>query len=272
MTSTMPNHFTQSVFSSASIHYFTMFQDNYGYLITDGKSRRAATVDPGDGELVLSWAEKLGLELTTVICTHKHWDHVGGNLFLKNAIPTLEIIGPSYEEIPGVTKTVNDGDSFLFESLKFSTIHAPCHTMGHVLYFVEEAGMEGSHRPVLFSGDTLFVGGCGRFFEGTAEQMQTNMERIASLPHETLVFCAHEYTTGNYRFLAHIDPDNCYQKLIETEGVRAKNLPTIPSDIATELKYNLFMNCANPSVQALLGTSDAVNTMAKLRQLKNEFK
>lgn len=266
------SHYTQPVFTNGAIHYFTMFQDNYGYLITDGKSNRAATVDPGDGEAVLFWAEKLGLQLTTVICTHKHGDHVGGNLFLKSMIPDLDIIGPSYEEIPGLTRAVNDGDSFLFESLRFSTIYSPCHTAGHVLYFVEEENAETRSKPVLFSGDTLFVGGCGRFFEGTASQMQANMEKIAKLPEETLVFCAHEYTQGNYRFLAHIDPETCSEKFAEINEMRANNIPTIPSDIGTELKYNLFARCNNPDLQKRLGAVDAVDAMGKLRSLKNEFR
>lgn len=264
--------YTLPIFSTGAIHYFNMFQDNYGYLITDGKSNRAATVDPGDGEAVLSWAEKLGLELTTIICTHKHSDHVGGNLYIKNLLPSVEIIGPGYEEIPGLTKPVMDGDSFLFESLKFSTIHTPCHTSGHVLYFVEEVDASEPQKPILFSGDTLFVGGCGRFFEGTAAQMQDNMERISSLPHETLVFCAHEYTLSNYRFLANIDPDTCSNKLASIELQRSQNLPTIPSDIATELNYNLFMKCHDPDLQTRLGVSSAIDAMGKLRSLKNDFR
>lgn len=266
-------HYSVSAFSSASVHFFTMFRDNYGYLITDGKSNRAATVDPGDGEAVLSWANKLGLDITTVICTHKHNDHVGGNLFLKSAIPDLKIIGPSYEAdaIPGLTQAVNDGESFMFESLRFTTLYTPCHTSGHVLYFVEEASSESGQDPLLFSGDTLFVGGCGRFFEGTPDQMLQNMDRIASLPPQTKVFCAHEYTQGNYQFLAHIDTARCGEKLEEVLRLRAESKPTIPSDIATELKYNLFMNCHDENLKKLLGTSTSIDTMAKLRELKNSF-
>jgi hydroxyacylglutathione hydrolase len=263
---------THPVFNGGKVHFFTMFQDNFGYLITDGKSNRAATVDPGDGEAVLDWAQQLGLELTTVICTHKHSDHVGGNLYLKSAIPSLEIIGPKYEEIPGLTRAVEDGETFTFESLKFNTLYVPCHTAGHVAYFVEELGHEGKQPGVLFSGDTLFVGGCGRFFEGTPEEMQANMERLSTLPPETLVFCAHEYTQSNYRFLAHIDEESCGEKYEEIVSLRSRNLPTVPSTIDSEMRFNLFMKCHDPKLQSILGTSTAVDTMRQLRELKNQFR
>lgn len=262
---------TVNAFTSAKVYLFPMFNDNYGYLLTDGKSNRAACVDPGDGERVYEWAQKLGLDLTTIICTHKHMDHVGGNEFLKSVIPSINVIGTKYEPIPALTTGVGEGDVFFFESLKFTTLYTPCHTAGHVVYLVEEQGAESGETPLLFSGDTLFVGGCGRFFEGTPEQMLTNMDRFATLPPKTLIFCAHEYTMGNFKFLASVASDRCGARLAEIEEKRANSIPTIPSTIEDEVHFNLFMNCRDPSVQAAVGEEDAVETMAKLREMKNRF-
>jgi hydroxyacylglutathione hydrolase len=260
----------------ADVHLVPMFTDNYGYLVVDPGSNRAFTVDPGDGQAIYEATKALGLTLTTVLCTHKHADHVGGNQYLKSQIPELEIIGTKYEEIPGVTKQVGDGEEFtLFDNaLHVRTIYSPCHTAGHVLYHVTKVDNQDNDRvlPMLFSGDTLFVGGCGRFFEGTAAQMLENMDKIATLPHNTLVFCAHEYTESNYRFLAHVDP-SLQGKYEEIKNMRASKIPTVPSTIADELQHNLFARCREEHVQTLMGASnDPVAAMQELRNRKNNFK
>ena len=123
----------------------------------------------------------------------------------------------------------------------------------------------------MFSGDTLFVGGCGRFFEGNAQQMLQNMDLYATLPGSTQVFCAHEYTEGNYKFLNSVDANTCGRKFAEIQQIRAEGRPTIPSSISEELKYNLFMKCHDPSLQQILGVSTAVDAMHELRTRKNNF-
>ncbi len=260
----------------ADVHLVPMFSDNYGYLIVDPATKTAVTVDPGDGEAILTASRELGLTLTTVLCTHKHGDHVGGNDFLKQNIPNLEIIGTKYEDIPAVTKPVGDGEEFsLFrDRLRVRTIFTPCHTAGHVLYYISNADQcdEAAKIPMLFSGDTLFVGGCGRFFEGTAAQMLENMDKIASLPLDTLVFCAHEYTESNYKFLAHVDP-SLQEKYDKIRLIRANGLPTIPSTIGDELQHNLFAKCRDERTQSLVGfKGDPIATMHELRTRKNGFK
>ena len=207
----------------ASVYLVPMFSDNYGLLLVDendncsGGKRTATCVDPGDSAAILRAVDELNLDLKYILCTHKHSDHVGGNSLIRQHIPSVQIIGTAYEEIPEVNLKVADGDTFSLGDLQVQTIYTPCHTKGHVLYFVQRkvamqvvgsdaSGSESSsfssvrdlQTPILFTGDTLFVGGCGRFFEGTATDMLTNMDRIATLPAHTVVFCAHEVTTLSY--------------------------------------------------------------------------
>lgn len=258
--------------SVAEVIMVPMFRDNYGYLLIDPGSNSVACVDPGDGEAISKAVADLGLNLSTLLCTHKHSDHVGGNLYLKNQFPNLNIVATKYEEIPGATTLVGDGDVFHFGDLQIRTFYTPCHTKGHVLYLVERKTPHPQYnRPILFSGDTLFAGGCGRFFEGTANEMQHNMEVIAQLPPDTQIYCAHEYTESNYKFLASIDPELCQVKYEEIQAIRRAGRPTLPSLLSDELQYNLFMQCHTSRLQAQLGTSTSVETMAELRSRKNNF-
>lgn len=271
-----------------------MFTDNYGLLLVDEldqdpllaadssvarRKRSAACVDPGDGDAILRAVEALDLDLKVLLCTHKHADHIGGNAILRKSLPSLHIIGTAYEEIPEVDTKAKDGDIFHFGGLEIETIHAPCHTKGHVLYFVRRSPSASlpstaPTTPILFSGDTLFVGGCGRFFEGTASDMLKNMDRIASLPAETHVFCAHEYTESNLRFLVSVDGGNeaCVNMFDEVKEKRSRNVPTLPTTLERELTYNLFMKCREPRTQTLLGCRNAEEAMGTLRKRKNDFK
>lgn len=148
----------------------------------------------------------------------------------------------------------------------------PCHTRGHVA-FLASSLHDSTFAPILFPGDTLFVGGCGRFFEGTATQMLKNMDRFSSLPSDTAIYCAHEYTDNNYRFLVTIDRERCERRFAEILRCRDINEPTVPSSIGQELQSNLFMLCRDENVQKLLkNIGKPVETMGTLRTLKNNFK
>ena len=265
-----------------TVYLVPMFSDNYGLLLVDEKDttsskRIAACIDPGDGLAILKAADALNLDLKYVLCTHKHADHVGGNTVIRQRLPSVQIIGTGYEEIPEINIKVHDGDSISFGGLEIKTIYAPCHTKGHVLYYVQRkektTGDSREESPILFSGDTLFVGGCGRFFEGTASDMLANMDRIASLPPDTHVFCAHEYTESNLKFLASIDDGPaCSSMLSEVVAKRRANIPTVPSTVGRELEYNLFMKCREARTQELLKCRNAEETMGTLRKRKNDFK
>jgi len=213
--------------------------------------------------------KELDVELKMLFCTHKHADHVGGNLELARLFPGISIYGPSYEPIPGCTHQLKENDEVSLGSLQFQVLYTPCHTSGHIAYFTPRNAEDSPS--MLFPGDTLFVGGCGRFFEGTAAQMLSNMDKFASLPEETQVFCAHEYTESNYRFLASIDPEiePEYQKM---KSLRSSGLPTIPSTIGQEIATNLFMKCREQRLWSLIGVDSAEMAMQTLRESKNNFR
>mmetsp|Transcript_28987 Transcript_28987/g.39815 ORF Transcript_28987/g.39815 Transcript_28987/m.39815 type:complete len:276 (-) Transcript_28987:818-1645(-) len=260
-----------------SVYLVPMFSDNYGLLLVDDgeveTKRSAACIDPGDGQAILRAVEELNLDLKLVLCTHKHNDHIGGNKEIRKQIPSVHIIGTAYEEIPEINTKAKDGDIFTFGNFQIRTIYAPCHTKGHVLYFVTNSN-QADAAPILFSGDTLFVGGCGRFFEGNAADMLRNMDRIAELPPQTNVFCAHEYTESNLRFLSSVDPlDPSISKMFQQVSEKRRHLvPTLPTTIAEELSYNLFMKCRERRTQQVLNCNSPEEAMAMLRARKNEFK
>lgn len=259
--------------SVAQVFMFPMFSDNYGYLIVKPGTKEAACVDPGDGNAVLQASRDLDLHLVQAWCTHKHADHVGGIATLKSALPDLEVIATRYEEIPHASRLVSDRDEFSFGDLKVRTLYTPCHTKGHVLYHVTRDPEDEHHtQPILFSGDTLFVGGCGRFFEGNAADMLRNMDLIATLPETSQVFCAHEYTESNYKFLNSIAPEKVEEKYEGIRGMRRSGTPTVPSTIAEEIRFNLFMQCHDSQLQERLGASSAEDAMRMLREMKNNFK
>ncbi|PFH31241.1 hydroxyacylglutathione hydrolase [Besnoitia besnoiti] len=246
--------------------------DNYAYLLIDRATKAAACIDPAEPEKVLKAAQAAGAELKMCLCTHKHLDHSGGSPSLSQKRPDLEMVGSGYEETPGVKKTVRDGDMLSLGDLHIRVLHTPCHTGGHVLYFVTSP-KQPSLAPIIFTGDTLFVGGCGRFFEGTAQQMvHALLEVIKPLPANTRVFCGHEYTKSNLEFALKVEPGNAdlKAKYDWTVKQREAQQPTIPSTIEQELRFNPFMRVEEKSVQeAMKSVGDTVETMQRLRELKN---
>jgi hydroxyacylglutathione hydrolase len=252
----------------ANVHIIPILQDNYSYLLLDRKKDTVACIDPGYAPPIIEATQKLGLKIELILCTHKHDDHVGGVLDLWNAYG-CKVVGPTYEHINGVTHHVKHGDIINFGNLSINVIHTPCHTAGHVCYYVDNVNSD--KLPILFSGDTLFAGGCGRFFEGDANQMLSNMDTFSSLPDTTRVYCGHEYTLSNIQFIHSIDPLSCHEYYENAKDKRKRNIPTIPTTIEDEKKYNIFMRCREKHIQNLLQCSDSVETMNKLRNMKNSF-
>mmetsp|Transcript_29119 Transcript_29119/g.36546 ORF Transcript_29119/g.36546 Transcript_29119/m.36546 type:complete len:350 (+) Transcript_29119:59-1108(+) len=268
--------------SSADLDYGTCGQvipvpilnDNYAYLLVDPTSQKCACVDPAEPEKLLEAAQSRGLKLDTLLCTHHHWDHAGGNEKMAKMVPGIEVVSSSYESIPEVTTALKDGDEFLFGNLKVKALYTPCHTKGHILFYITPANDQASGDPILFSGDTLFVGGCGRFFEGDASQMtRALMEVAAKLPKETKVFCGHEYTLGNLAFAESVEPNNTelLNKLQWAKSQLEQGKYTIPSTIGEELTYNPFMRVDQPSVKSATGAQDPERVMHLLREMKNNF-
>jgi len=251
-----------------------ILSDNYAYLLVDRVTKKTACIDPAEPEKLLKAAEQRGLTVDTVLCTHHHLDHAGGNEKIARLIPGINIVSTAYESIPAATTSLKNGDEIIFGSLKIKALYTPCHTRGHILFYITSADGATPGDPILFSGDTLFVAGCGRFFEGDAAQMtQALTEVIPQLPKETKIFCGHEYTLGNLRFALSVEPDNpdTKAKLDWAEKQLKAGKYTVPSTIAEELNYNPFMRVKITAVQNALGTHGAAETMASLREKKNNF-
>ncbi|XP_068243146.1 hydroxyacylglutathione hydrolase, mitochondrial isoform X2 [Palaemon carinicauda] len=247
--------------------------DNYMYLLMDEKTKEAAIVDPVEPKTVLAAVEETGANLTTVLTTHHHWDHAGGNKQLVSLFDKpLKVLGGD-DRIEALTQKVTHGDSFKVGSLNVECLFTPCHTQGHICYSVTSS--EPDHKPAVFTGDTLFLGGCGKFFEGNAVEMHRALiEVLGSLPDHTLVYCGHEYAMQNLRFGSHIEPDNVdiQEKLDWVKDQREKGLPSVPSTIGEEKRINPFMRVTEAPVQQHAGTTEPVATMAAIRAEKDNWK
>ena len=218
--------------------------DNYAYVLLAPGSKRALVVDPGEAEPVERALDTLGVTLGAILATHHHADHVGGNAALAQRYPGLKVFGYTSDRgrIPAQTEFLEDGQEFVAEGLAFRALHIPGHTLGAVAYVGE-----GS----VFTGDTLFAGGCGRLFEGTPAQMHQSLNvTLAALPDATLVYCGHEYTASNLRFAAHVEPGNTAisEKAKRVAEQRAQNIATVPSTLEEEKATNPFMRVDSPAI------------------------
>ena len=252
------------------------FSDNYIWLLHDGQ--RALVVDPGDAAPVIAALDALGLTLAAILVTHHHPDHVGGLAALRSRL-NGPIFGPARERIPEPFTPLLDGAVVEANGWDFEVIDVPGHTSGHIAYFHRPADDEKGAAPILFCGDTLFSGGCGRLFEGTPAQMHHSLSRLGALPGNTRVCCAHEYTLSNLRFAAAVEPANAAlgRYIAQCEAVRAQGQYTLPSSIAVELAVNPFMRCDAPDVVAAALAHGAPNAsgaavLGALREWKNGFR
>ncbi|CAA2960564.1 hydroxyacylglutathione hydrolase cytoplasmic [Olea europaea subsp. europaea] len=255
------------------ILHIPCLEDNYAYMIIDEATKEAAVVDPVEPHSILRVAQENGVDLKLVLTTHHHWDHAGGNEKLRQLVPAIKVYGGSIDNVQGCTNKVENGDKIsLGAEINILCLHTPCHTKGHISYYL--TGKEGED-PAVFTGDTMFIAGCGKFFEGTAEQMYHSLcVTLGSLPKPTRVFCGHEYTVKNLLFSSIVEPDNVRisQKLSWAQQKRAKGLPTIPSTIEEELETNLFMRVDLPEVQEKVGCKSPVEAMREIRKRKDEWR
>lgn len=250
------------------------FRDNYIWLLRQEKS--ALVVDPGDAAPVLATLDRLGLTLRAILVTHHHADHQGGVGELV-ARCGAEVFGPAAESITALTRPLSGGETIrplagavdAAADPAFAVLAVPGHTRGHLAYY---------RKGLLFCGDTLFGAGCGRLFEGTPAQMAASLDRLAALPGDTTVHCAHEYTEQNLRFALAVEPDNpLLRRRVETvAALRARGLPSVPSTLAEERATNPFLRCGEPAVIAAArirapDAADPVTVFAALREWRNGF-
>jgi hydroxyacylglutathione hydrolase len=248
------------------------FRDNYIWAVRRGA--KAAVVDPGDAAPVLAWLDANGVELTAVLATHHHADHVGGIPALR-ARYDVPVFGPAHEPIPARTHPLGEGDRIVVPGvdLLLSVLDIPGHTAGHIAYYTMPPDA------LVFCGDTLFAAGCGRIFEGTPEQMWSSLSKLAALDESTRVYCGHEYTLANLRFAAAVEPasKDIEVRTVHERDKRERGVPTLPSTIGAEHATNPFLRAALPDVMARTAARagrpvrDAVDAFATLREWKNAF-
>lgn len=246
------------------------FRDNYIWLVTDATGSRVIAVDPGAAEPVQEALDRHHLTLAAIFCTHHHGDHSGGigALVAAHRVP---VYGPASEAVAGVTHRMQEGDSVSLDGFgRYRVLDVPGHTRGHVAFVSDEH---------LFCGDTLFSGGCGRLFEGDADQLYASLMKLAALPAATRVYCGHEYTLANLRFALTIEPDN--RDLIDyyerVQQQRGNHEPTLPSTIGLERRINPFLRTDTPAVRRAAERSrqksdTAATIFATLRRWKDDFK
>lgn len=248
------------------------FTDNYIWLLQDLERRRCAVVDPGDAAPVQAWlAAHRDWQLSDILITHHHHDHVGGVAQLK-AATGARVLGPAKENIPARDLALGEGDRVEVLSHIFDVTEVPGHTLGHIAYYQAD-------QHWLFCGDTLFAAGCGRLFEGTAEQMHDSLSRLAALPAQTLVYCTHEYTLSNLRFAQAAEPNNpeVAQRLLEVSAWREAGQISLPSTLALERATNPFLRSAETSIKEKIDERDGnrnrspSEVFAGLRAWKDNF-
>jgi hydroxyacylglutathione hydrolase len=255
--------------AALEIHQFPCLEDNYGYLVRDRDSGVTTTIDTPDATAIRAALSRKGWRLDQIWNTHHHADHAGGNLELKAEFG-CRIVGPraDAERIPGIDLAVGEGDVVELGSRRARVFDTPGHTRGHIVYVFDT-------ERVAFTGDTLFSMGCGRLFEGTPAQMWDSLQKLLTLPDDTRVYCAHEYTQKNARFALTLEPDNAAlrERAAEVDRLRANGLPTIPSTIGRERATNPFLRPDSPDLQATVGLRGAplATVFGAARERRNRF-
>ncbi len=246
--------------------------DNYIFLLHDISSNTAAVVDPAEAEPVIKKLHELKAELVAIFNTHHHNDHVGGNKQLIQQYPQVTVYGGVEDKgrIPGQQVFLEEGSCINFADRTGEVFFIPGHTRAHIAYyFPSQSGEAGE----LFCGDTLFAGGCGRLFEGTPIQMVDSLRKLSSLPDNTRVWCAHEYTLKNLQFAVTVDADNSdlQQRYDEVKARRSRGEATVPSLLGVEKRTNPFLRYSQPALQLSVNSNDPVQTFARLRGMKDKF-
>lgn len=275
------NTITNNQNKTLSISGITAFTDNYIWCVND--TANAMVVDPGDAMPVIDYLTQNQLTLTDILITHHHWDHVGGLEELKKAYPKVKIYGPNNPKIHQIEFALSEGDRVELTDfdLTFDILQTPGHTLDHIVYTNDE---------LIFCGDTLFSGGCGRMFEGTPDVFYKSLQKLASLPANLKVYCTHEYTLSNLKFALSVEPNNStlkqYFNWVKTQ--RESDLCTLPSTIERERAINPFLRCHSDDIRNNINdvehelNTDASNSMinsrkkevlmfAALRKLKDNF-
>ncbi len=248
-----------------------ILKDNYVWALIDEEKKTALIIDPGEAQPVIDFLQQHHLHLLAILVTHHHWDHTNGIEAIKRQFP-VPVYGPANENITGLTHPLSETESITIEGFPASIaiLDIPGHTSGHIAYYLQGK---------LFCGDTLFAAGCGRLFEGTATEMKDSLQKIMSLPDETEIYCAHEYTVNNLRFAQLVEKDNAAitERIKQVNELRHQNKPSLPSTLKEEKETNPFLRCelatVKSSVEKHAGEKfdNSVEVFKALRKWKDSF-
>ena len=251
-----------------SVEPIKAYTDNYIWLVSTNEG--SIVVDPGESKEILNLIDANEIDLKGVLITHHHYDHTNGLLDLTNKM-NLEVYGP--EKIEGINNIVNESDKFSLIGIDFEVIEIPGHTLDHLAFY-----SPNNEDPILFCGDTLFAGGCGRVFEGTFEQMFESLKKISNYPKETKIFCGHEYTLSNLKFALEADEDNkqLADEYINVKKLISSDIPSLPTNLNKELKVNPFLRCneiniKNKVIDKFDIIDDELEIFTALRKWKDNF-
>ena len=246
------------------------FDDNYIWLMTTNEG--SIVIDPGESKNLLKAIEKKNIKLDAILITHHHYDHTGGIEELLMKYPNLKVYGPN-NNIDLIKSRLRDGELLNIIGIDFEVIEIPGHTLDHIAYYANI-----NNSPILFCGDTLFAGGCGRVFEGTFDQMYESLLKLKKLPQNTRIYCGHEYTINNLKFAKAVEPDNVdlIKRYNDAINLRKNNKPTLPSTLSIELKTNPFLRAEKNNVQKIISNKFKTGFSEKeifsaLRQWKDNF-
>ncbi len=255
------------------VYRLEALSDNYIFLLHDPEQNIAAVVDPAEAKPVLQRLQDLGAELVAIFNTHHHLDHVGGNQQLMQHFKQVQVYGGAEDRgrIPGQQVFLKEGDRVHFADRSAEVLFVPGHTRAHIAYYFHpnNAGEAGD----LFCGDTLFAGGCGRLFEGSPAQMVESLTKLQTLPDNTKVWCAHEYTLKNLQFAITVDRSNTdlQSRFASVKAARSQREATVPSMLGLEKRTNPFLRWNQPALQSAVNSHDPVQTFARLRGMKDQF-
>ena len=251
-----------------SVEPIKAYTDNYIWLVSTNEG--SIVVDPGESKEILNLIDSNKIDLRGVLITHHHYDHTNGLLDLTNKI-NLEVYGP--KKIEGINNIVKESDKFSLIGIDFEVIEIPGHTLDHLAFY-----SSNNKDPILFCGDTLFAGGCGRVFEGTFEQMFKSLKKISNYPKETKIFCGHEYTLSNLKFALEADEDNkqLADEYINVKKLISSDIPSLPTNLNKELKVNPFLRCneiniKNKVIDKFDIIDDELEIFTALRKWKDNF-
>ena len=251
-----------------SVEPIKAYTDNYIWLVSTNEG--SIVVDPGESKEILNLIDTNEIDLKGVLITHHHYDHTNGLLDLTNKM-NLEVYGP--KKIEGINNIVEESDKFSLIGIDFEVIEIPGHTLDHLAFY-----SSNNKDPILFCGDTLFAGGCGRVFEGTFEQMFKSLKKISNYPKETKIFCGHEYTLSNLKFALEVDEDNkqLADEYINVKKLISSDIPSLPTNLNKELKVNPFLRCneiniKNKVIDKFDIIDDELEIFTALRKWKDNF-